>query len=528
MSTLIRRVLGFFIFSIILIFNFSCDIGSDSSQIQSESIQKKEFSFNIDSINPDKVQTQEDEDIQIILPNNEKVEIIEKKIEKRKNGFTFYGYVKDKPDSSVILTVENGYMYGKLNIGKDSYYIEPINDKSFIIAKHVKGRTPTFEFDVETLNPKIIGKKSISKQSFSEIENGSKIDILVLYTQKMYQKYGNSIQALIQNFIDITNNSLKKSGVATKLNLVGTKLFLDENVQEDIDINSALFYIKDSSTVHSLREQYKADLVSLLRVFDSDIHSYCGLGFILYNLDNYFPDWQNDIQSVADAYKILGYTVVQVRPVTEANPYYCYETTFAHEVGHNLGANHDRDHSTGYGAFPYSFGHDNPGVFATIMSYDSPLIDYYSNPNLTYLGEKIGVPEGEPNSADNVKTFNQTRLIVSNYYYNNEDIKPDINISETLIRFSELSVGSQDSKTVIIKNEGNGNLNIKKILLRGINSSEYVMNNNCSSVIYPNQSCNINISFKPSSPGYKKAIIKIYSNDPDESKTIIKLRGIGR
>ena len=55
------------------------------------------------------------------------------------------------------------------------------------------------------------------------------------------------------------------------------------------------------------------------------------------------------------------------------------------------------------------------GTFATIMSYDRPTVGYFSNPNLQYSGLPMGVPEGQPDSADNAKTINNTKSIVANF-----------------------------------------------------------------------------------------------------------------
>ena len=52
--------------------------------------------------------------------------------------------------------------------------------------------------------------------------------------------------------------------------------------------------------------------------------------------------------------------------------YYCTEYSFAHELSHNMGNAHDRDHADSPRSFPYSYGYDVAGdsAFGNIMSYD--------------------------------------------------------------------------------------------------------------------------------------------------------------
>ena len=101
--------------------------------------------------------------------------------------------------------------------------------------------------------------------------------------------------------------------------------------------------------------------------------------------------------------------------------------TFAHEIGHNMSARHDRDEPKvgPEGApFTYNFGYiDNPRKFRTIMAYGSSCvpawsctgIQYFSNPDVSFNGGPTGIAEGNARAADNRKTHNNTALTVSNF-----------------------------------------------------------------------------------------------------------------
>ncbi|MEY4761778.1 MAG: hypothetical protein RLZZ200_1634 [Pseudomonadota bacterium] len=142
--------------------------------------------------------------------------------------------------------------------------------------------------------------------------------------------------------------------------------------------------------VHTLRNQYGADLVGLI----TNETNYCGIA------------WVNSSASYAFSVTYWGCFAGQ---------------TFAHEVGHNQGNLHDRPDGGSGGAYPYSYGFrtcdypalSNGHAFRTVMAYSCtgvPRVNYFSNPNLLYNGAPMGIAyETDPaNSADNVRSMNNT------------------------------------------------------------------------------------------------------------------------
>lgn len=185
------------------------------------------------------------------------------------------------------------------------------------------------------------------------------IDVLILYTKQMQNYYGNSLNALIQNYIDIGNEVLENSQVNVKLNLINTMLYQNSYASESYNIDTALNQITNDVDVKALKRLYHPDVISLFRQYEGT--SSCGLAYVL-----------NDL-SVSSAL-----SVVEIKDISQGG-YYCSDTTFIHELGHNFGCDHDRDHSSLSGLFSYSYGYDIPGKFADIMSYDNPTINYFSN-----------------------------------------------------------------------------------------------------------------------------------------------------
>ena len=142
--------------------------------------------------------------------------------------------------------------------------------------------------------------------------------------------------------------------------------------------------------VHAMRNQYGADLVALLigrRIV------YCGFANIYYGGEH------------------GGFSVT----VQECSSY-----TFAHELGHNLGAHHDpgtnalNDVVLG---FPYGQGLCNRrGNWRTVMSYNfrescRPRVPHFSNPNISYRG----TPTGDARTRHNVRVINETAFHVANF-----------------------------------------------------------------------------------------------------------------
>lgn len=344
----------------------------------------------------------------------------ERTVERHPGNYTWFGKVEGDDLSTVVLTVIDSVMFGTINTVDDTYSVVP-KGGSYRVVRQDPSRAMRVPDDVllpqvESV-PGVLGAGQSERAGVSLQEDGSRIDLLVLYTSQMQSKYGSGLASKIQHFVDLANAGYVNSGITLTLNLVGTSSYTDSGDMEGIDTTSALKYLSGTSgscnssnppapptTVLSLRDAYQADLVSLLRVYDG-YSSYCGLG------------WTLNSSSANTCNQYFGYSVVEVKGASEAGSgeYYCPDATLAHETGHNLGGGHDRAHNC-QGLFDYSCGYITPDVkYGTIMSYNSTIISYYSTPLVLYNGYSIGISEGYSNSADNAKTINNSKQIVANY-----------------------------------------------------------------------------------------------------------------
>lgn len=141
--------------------------------------------------------------------------------------------------------------------------------------------------------------------------------------------------------------------------------------------------------VHSLRNQYMADIVVLL----VDDNQYCGVATLL-------------------AQQTTAFAVVN---------YQCATTniTFAHEIGHLMGAQHDPFVNDDNPHFDYGYGYVDPNnQWRTIMAYGNACnncarIPYWSNPNVNH--PITNQPMGTSSEHNNARVLNITQYDVRDF-----------------------------------------------------------------------------------------------------------------
>lgn len=226
-----------------------------------------------------------------------------------------------------------------------------------------------------------------------ELDDGSVIDVMIVYTAEARQGWGgtNQILALAQNSIDVTNEAYDNSQISPlELNLVHTE---EVNYNESGSASTDITRLQGTSdgfmdNVHALRDTYAADLVALLV---NDFNA-CGVGYL------------------APFNESLGFTVTDTGCAVG-------NLSFPHEIGHNMGCAHDRDNAGG-STFSYAYGHrwtsTNGGRYRSIMAYSQggdTRVRHFSNPGVNYIGTATGVN----NSEDNGRCHEETKFSVSNF-----------------------------------------------------------------------------------------------------------------
>lgn len=253
------------------------------------------------------------------------------------------------------------------------------------------------------------------------------VDVVLGYTNGMVTKFGSTNAAVtrLTNLIALTNQAYVNSLVTPRVRLVHTLQvpYTDSNSNE-VALEALTGYACDPSCspitvpaelvpLRTARDTFGADLVSLVRPFQTPQHDGCGIAWLLggggFAIDN------------SDA--PFGYSVVSDGndvDETDGKTYGCREATLAHEMGHNMGQTHNlEDAGSSGGTHSYSYGYRETAStgFYTIMAYrlansSQFTINYFGNPSVNEPGS--GRPTGTA-TADNARSLNISMPLVAQF-----------------------------------------------------------------------------------------------------------------
>ena len=199
------------------------------------------------------------------------------------------------------------------------------------------------------------------------------IDVIVAYTKKAASNYAAVRPELVELAIEEGNESYRNSGLGNvKLRLVHAyQTNYDEKGAGHFDhvwrfADKGDGYMEE---IHKLRDKHRADVAILL----VDDPSGCGLSTRVY------ADASEAFAVVHHACAVMTYSL-------------------AHEVGHLIGARHDRSMDTSTEPFPYGHGYVNGTKWRDIMSYKQscggcPRLPVWSGPNVQVKGEPAGTAD---------------------------------------------------------------------------------------------------------------------------------------
>ncbi len=322
-----------------------------------------------------------------VIPGRRLV-ISRSRIDTRSGGdFSWFGR-NTVGNGSAIIVAKGNEVAGTIRTDGQLYRIKPLGgDFHALVKMNEKAFPPDHPSQWNDIEKRVL--QSSLGLATGDLPTGTcgSIAVLVAYTPAAKTEAGN-MGALIQLAIDETNQSYMNSNVTTRIALVHSY----ETTYVESDVFTDLSRIRTPGDgfmdeVHSLRDQYSADVVVLVRRAGSS----CGLAsMILATADQAFAVVMQDC----------------------ATGYY----SFGHEIGHLQGARHNPEADPT--STPFSYGHGyyfEPSRWRTIMSYDCPggcsRIQYWSNPGVSYGG----VPMGSSATHHDARVLDVTSCTIANF-----------------------------------------------------------------------------------------------------------------
>lgn len=299
----------------------------------------------------------------------------------------------------VVLVASGGLLAGSVNTLAETYRIRPAGPGGLHVIEHVDLAQLPDEAEPIPVDEAALPFAAGPVQKAVAKDDGSVIDLLVVYTPaaRGLGVIQGGIESLIRLGVTEANVALAQSGIGTRFRLVHlTEVSYQEDPGSSIQSHLSRLATKgdgELDQVHTLREQYKADLVQLI---GASTEGGCGVGYLMRGTNN-------------TSFERLAFSYTATRCIS---PGY----TMAHELGHNLGSNHAIGDPVGQGAFPYSYGYkDIDHGFRTVMAYpcegfSCPRVLHFSNPAVTFEGHPTGT-----DIQNNARSIDSIRVVAANF-----------------------------------------------------------------------------------------------------------------
>ena len=333
-------------------------------------------------------------------------------------GLAFTGSVPGAMHSTVVLVNNNGVVSMNVSTLSKKYSIHGSAQAGYVAKELLELDLPD-----HTSPPIVVNAPPLSKPTFQTAgdalvaaDTGAQVDVMVVYTPVVRANNGGTAQmhANIDAQVTYTNLIYANSNVVQRLRLVYKGEVAYTETTDGVDLgrlqNPADGFM---DSVPILRDIYKADFVSLWGNYPTT----CGLGYLM--------------QTESSGFAASAYNTVNSPGCTGSG-----SATFAHELGHNMGLQHD-DFVTmdspltnvtpeaGGPAVDIRYAHgyvDIVNRFRTVMAYNDQClatapgtscqrIPNFSNPGILFNG----APTGATLNAREFQALNDTRETTANF-----------------------------------------------------------------------------------------------------------------
>ncbi len=348
--------------------------------------------------------------------------------------FVSYGVVQGQAQSSVILAVQGDVMAGTISLpGSETIQITPAGD-----GFHQVGEINPLEIpgcgSQEVPRPVIGGGDVVPGVAGDAVV----VDVMVIYTAAARAGAGSAaaMNALVDLAVAEANTAYSNSSVALTLNLVYRG---EVNYTESGSANTDLTRLQSGSNsqlaaIQTLRNTYGADIVTLVT---ESMATYAGLAYVM--------------SPVSSGFSPFAFNVVKRQYLTGSYVY-------AHELGHNMGCQHDRANAGFQGAYDYSYGHHldvSSTIYRTVMAYaPGTRIPYFSNPDVNYSGVATGIASTATNSANNALSLSNAIPTIASFYssssfFNFDETGVSVNEDDGTVTLTVLRTGTAATNTTV-------------------------------------------------------------------------------
>ena len=322
------------------------------------------------------------------------------------SGYSLSGQLDGVPFGTVTLVVNGDVIVGSVRAPGATYTIRSIAGGDVEIRQTDEGTLP------ECAGPRAVPPEAVApgavalgtdlaepSVSIGSTSDPSQIDVLVVYTTAAKNAAGgeDAIEATIDLWFTEANGYFTASGVDLQIHLTHAEEL--DYVETSASYELAPLYLTHDGImdrVHAMRDAVGADVVHLVERWGSSGRDrYCGVAYFMEDVDTSFARYA------------FGATVLS-----------CGSMTFAHELGHNMGLNHDRyahdvalDSGLTNKPYNYAYGYVNQAGFEsgsaatrrwrTIMAYSTQCshagvsgcsrVGRFSNPGQIRSGDPLGV-----------------------------------------------------------------------------------------------------------------------------------------